>query len=99
MSSTEFIELLKKEDLIIVSKKQLLDLMIEVNVKMAVDKRVRWISGKTAKQKYGVTRYWLECAEKDSFSVLDFKKGVCKNSPKKYRESSIIEEQQRQAEC
>lgn len=99
MSNTEFVEFLKSEDLIIVSKKQLLDLMIEVNVKTAVDKRVKWIDRKTAVAKYGVSNHWLKCAEEDVSSLLKVNKGKGKTSPKKYLESSLIEEQQRQAEC
>jgi hypothetical protein len=90
---------LKKEGLIIVDKKQFLDLLIEVNVKSAVDKRVKWIDRKTAIAKYGVTRYWLEAAEKDVYSVVKVMQGKLPTSPKKYLEQSIIDEQKRQAEC
>jgi len=85
--------------LIIVHKKQFLDLLVEVNVKTSVDKRVKWIDRKTVIDKYGVTRYWLADAEKDPFSYLQVMKGKTKTAPKKYLESSIIDEQQRQAEC
>ena len=91
------IDEIKDKDLVIISKQQLLDLLVEVNVKTSVDKRVKWINRKTAIAKYGVTRFWLQSAENDEFSVLQVFSGKSKNSPKKYLESSLIEEQKRQA--
>ena len=87
----------KREGLIIVDKDQFLNLLIEVNVKSAVDKRVKWIDRKTARLKYGVSRNWLLKAEADSFSVLKFQKGKFKTSATKYLEQSIIDEQNRRA--
>lgn len=93
------LEELKNQGLLIVDKKQFLDLLIEVNIKSGVDKRVKWIDRKTAVAKYGVSSHWLKCAEEDTYSLLKVNKGKGKTSPKKYLESSLIEEQQRQAEC
>lgn len=90
---------LKDKDLVIISRKQLHDFMIEVNVKTSVDKRVKWIDRKTAKAKYKVTAHWLRIAEKDPFSMLQVMNGKGPTSPKKYKESSIQDEQQRQSEC
>jgi hypothetical protein len=93
------IDYLKANGLLIVDKKQFLDLLIEVNVKNSIDKRVKWIDRKTAIAKYGVTRYWLDAAEKDVYSMLQVSVGKTKSSPKKYLESSLIDEQQRRSEC
>jgi hypothetical protein len=93
------IEDLKLHDFVIVKRKQLLDLLIEVNTKTAVDKRVKWIDKKTVVAKYGVTGYWLKSAENDINSVLKVNYGSGKTSPKKYLEQSIIDEQLRQGLC
>lgn len=87
---------LKKQGLLIVDKKQFLDLLIEVNIKSSVDKRVKWIDRKTAIKKYHVTKYWLQSAEKNIFSFLQVSSNGGK---KKYKEQSIIDEQERQAAC
>lgn len=92
-------DFLIQEGLMIVSKEQFLNKLIEVNVKSSVDKRVLWIDKKTARLKYGVTNHWLDQAEKDASSYLQVSKGKGRTSTKKYKESSIIDEQQRQAEC
>lgn len=82
---------------VIVHKKQLLDMLIEVNLKTQVDKRVKWIDRKTAIAKYNVTRYWLQVAEQDCNSVLKVNVGSSKTATKKYNEQSIINELERQA--
>ena len=88
---------LKSQNLILVNKDAFLDFMIEVNVKTSVDKRIKWIDRKTTIAKYGVSRYWLEAAEKDVFSLLEVMAGKGKRAPKKYKEQSVIDEQTRQA--
>lgn len=82
---------------VILKRTDLEDLLINVRQKTQVDKRVKWIDRKTATAKYGVSRYWLETAEKDIFSLLKVSKLPGKTSKKRYLESSIIEEQNRQA--
>lgn len=99
MSNSDLTSYLKENNFLIVDKKQFLDLLIEVNLKTSVDKRVKWIDKKTAIAKYAVTRNWLDAAEKDVYSVLKVAVGKTKTAPKKYLEQSIINEQLRQSEC
>lgn len=88
---------LEKKGLLVVSRKQLLALMIEVNTANKVDARVKWLSQKQAIAKYDITRYWLEQCEKNSYSKLRVIYGKGKTSKKKYNEQSIIDELERQA--
>lgn len=93
MSSEDFTAYLKENNLLLVNKDAFLNLMIEVNLKTQVDKRVRWIDKKTAVGKYGVSKHWLNVFENNN-SPLKVKKGVGKTSPKKYNEQSIIDAQE-----
>lgn len=97
MSEVELTQYLQKNDLIIVNKSALLDLMIEVNEKTKVDARVKFIDRKTAQRRYGVSRYWLKAAEEDMHSELIVIHGNGPTSPKKYNEQSIINELKRQS--
>lgn len=97
MSAAELRDFLKAENLILVDKNAFLDFMITVNERTKVDKRVKWIDRKTAIAKYGVTRYWLQVAEKDCNSVLKINVGSSKTATKKYNEQSIINELERQS--
>ena len=99
MSKDELVSFLEERNLVLVDKNALEEFTINARLASQVDKRVLWINKKTAIAKYKVTSYWLTLAEKDPFSYLQVSKGSGKTSTKKYLESSIIDEQQRQAEC
>ena len=88
---------LEKRGLLLVSKKQLLSLLIEVNATNKIDARVKWLSQKQVIAKYEVTRYWLEQCEKNTSSKLKVIYGKGKTSKKRYNEQSVIEELERQA--
>lgn len=88
---------LKENNLIIVSKNELLNFIAENNLNAAVDKRVKWIDRKTAIAKYGVSRYWLQKQSIDPNTKLKVNVGDGKTSTIKYLEQSIIDEQNRLA--
>ena len=91
------LEYLRENNLILVNKNELLNLLAENNVNAAVDKRVKWITRRTAKTKYGVTRHWLNKQMLDVNTLLKVNPGVGKTSTIKYNEQSIIDEQNRLA--
>lgn len=97
MSNAEITTYLKDQNLLLVDKEAFLDFMVEVNLRTQVDKRVKWLKKSAAIAKYGITRHWLDMAEKNSFSVLQVQKGKGVTAPKKYLEQSIIDEQTRQS--
>lgn len=99
MSKEELTAYLQQNNLLLVNKDALLDLMVEVNLKIKVDMRVKWIDRKTVLAKYGLTRYWLQAAENDVNSLLKVINGATKTAPKKYNEQSIIDELERQSIC
>ncbi len=89
------IKTLEDRGLLLVSKRQLLNLMIEVNQEAKVDARKKWLTQKQIIAKYNVSRYWLEKCEKDPDSRVRVIYGTGKTSKKKYNEQSIIEEFER----
>jgi hypothetical protein len=89
---------IQKAGYVILKREDLESLFINIRQKSQVDKRVKWLDKKTAIVKYKITRYWLNAAESDPFSVLEVSKGKGRNGLKKYKEQSIIDEQKRQAE-
>jgi hypothetical protein len=96
MNNVELTSYLKQENLILVNKDAFLDFMIEVNLKTAVDKRVKWLDRKTVIAKYGISKHHLIQMEKDCFSVLKTKKASGVTATKFYKEQSIIDELTRQ---
>ncbi|OCK44353.1 hypothetical protein BA195_06665 [Tenacibaculum soleae] len=98
MNSEELTTYLQKNNLLLVNKDALLDLMVEVNLKTKVDKRVKWLTQRDVIAKYGVTRHWLTLAEKNEKSPLKVKKGAYKTAKKKYNEQSVIDTQNWQYE-
>jgi hypothetical protein len=99
MSKEELVSFLRDNNLVLVDKDALEQFTINARLESQVDKRVKWIDRKTAIVKYKVTVYWLRTAEKAVGSYLQVSRGNGKTGTKKYLESSIIDEQQRQAEC
>lgn len=99
MSKEEIFSFLTENNLVLVSKDALEEFTINARLESQVDKRVKWIDRKTAIAKYNVTVYWLREAENAPGSYLQVSKGKGRTGTKKYLESSIIDEQQRQAEC
>lgn len=93
MSNAISIEFLKENNLILVDKNALLDLMAENNVLQQVDKRVKYLTIKEACKKYKVTRYWLNKNENKLKVIV----GNHLNSTKKFNEQSIINELNRQS--
>jgi len=93
----ELIKGFEKKGLLLVSRKQLLSLLIEVNQANKVDARVKWLTQKQVIAKYEVTRYWLEQCERNPKSMLRVIYGQGKTSKKKYNEQSVIDELERQA--
>ena len=99
MSKDELVAFLTEKNLVLVNKDALEEFTIKARLASQVDRRVKWIDRKTAIEKYRVSVYWLRAAENDISSYLQVSKGKGRTSTKKYLESSIIDEQQRQAEC
>ncbi|TVZ55627.1 hypothetical protein OD91_0882 [Lutibacter sp. Hel_I_33_5] len=99
MSSINVISIdeIENRGLVLIDKNQLLNLLVEVNIKTSVDKRVKWIDRKTAIAKYGVTVDWLQKNELNPNSVLKVMHGKGRTSKKKYNEQSLIDEQNRLA--
>ncbi|CAL2108637.1 conserved hypothetical protein [Tenacibaculum sp. 190524A02b] len=93
--SKQFVTALQNLGLVVIDKKALSDMLLKARLSTQVDKRVKWITKKEARFKYGVTRYWLDNAEIDPNSLLKVDPGESKNSTKKYNEQSIIDEQER----
>ena len=93
MSKEELTLYLKENNLLLVNKDALLNLMVEVNLKTKVDKRVKWLTQRDVIAKYGVTRHWLTVAEKNENAPLKVKKGAGKTAKKKYNEQSVIDTQ------
>jgi len=90
------LEFLKENNLVIVDKQMLLAALSEAGLGASVDKRHKWITKQEVIVKYGVTRHWLDKAEKNHNSVLKVNVGTTKTATKKYLEQSIIDEQNRQ---
>lgn len=97
MSKTEFLQLLKENDLLVVSRKELLDLVAAERLHAQLDKRVKWLTAKQVILKYGVSKYWLRKTEVLPGSVLVVRYGEAINSTKKYQEQSVVDELQRQS--
>lgn len=93
MSNIISIEFLKENNLILVDKNALLDLMAENNVLQQVDKRVKYLTVKEACKKYNITRYWLNKNENNLKVIV----GNHFNSTKKFNEQSIINELNKQS--
>lgn len=95
-------EFLKKNNLILIDKSALMDLMADVNRQMAVEKKYKWIDKRVAVSKYAITESWLrKWRNKTQFpeSKLRVKKGTGRTSTVKYNEQSIINELERQEVC
>jgi hypothetical protein len=99
MNNTDLLSFLTEQNLVLVNKDALEEFTINARLSSQVDNRVKWIDRKTAIAKYRVTVYWLREAENALGSCLKFSRGKGTTGTKKYLESSIIKEQNRQAEC
>lgn len=97
MSLAELKTYLHDNNLLLVNRDALVDLVREANALQPTSKTVKWITVKKACESYGVTRYWLNAALEDPQTCLRVNAGKHLNSKKLYNEQSIIDEMERQA--
>lgn len=91
----QFVDHLNTLGLAVIDKAALKELIANAKQKESVPLSHKWITRKEAKQKYGVTVYWLNEQLKDPKTLLKVDPGKYKKSTMKYKEQSIIDELER----
>ncbi|CAL2095483.1 conserved protein of unknown function [Tenacibaculum sp. 190524A02b] len=97
LNNNSLLNAILNQELIVVRKSDLKELISEMLMSNRVDHRVKYASHKEVIKMFGVTDYWLKQQRSDPDTKLICNPGRCNNSSWKYQIQSVQDELDRLA--